>query len=955
MSKVDTESEMDNVDNIDDDIEIIWDFKHLNLRDQVISTAASSRPLQIPHVRARFGSKFLEKIGLQKQAVQRKGRRKNTKNTATMSVLGFDIGNLNCFIAAARAGGIETVANEQSERCTPAYVSFSESQRFAGAAAKNQVITNAKNTISNFKRLIGRKFDDPYVQHEIPNLPYEVIKQHDGSVGIKVQYLGQDEVFSPEQVLGMLLTTLKGHVEKSMGIKAQDCVISVPSYYTDFQRRALLSATQIAGLNCLRLLNETTAVALSYGLYKKDLPAIEEKPRHVVFVDVGHSACQVSVCAFRKGKIKVMSTTSDPLLGGRDFDNILRDYFGGEFLQKYKLNAKSKIRPWLRLLGECEKMKKLMSANATDLPLSIECFMDDKDVTAKCNRAKLEELSGDLLSRFRVTLQDALQGSGLSKNDIHSVELVGGSTRVPAVKEIIQSVFEKELCTTLNADEAVARGCAIQCAMLSPTFKVRDIDVEDVTPYPIHLSWKDSTKDEIGNMEIFCRNHSFPASKMLTLKRKEPFELYAYYSQDAVIPHTEFDIGRFLIKDVTPSSTGESSKVKVKVRLNIHGILAVTSASMVELLPTPPPSPEPEKRADGPEPMETAQNENAAEPPKENGTNGTDSADNQQSEAKDEPMSTDDTKASTEPPTEGKKEENQPATEQENKGTETKPEVTPKKSKKKKLTTDLSIESYVPELSEKQLNNLIEVENAMIMQEKIEKDRADASNAVESYVYMMREKLSDVYEQYMQPEDREKFLTFLEATEDWLYDEGEGQKKQVYVSKLEELKKIGEPVVERYNCHLGIPSAFDAYGQAFIHFRKILDLYSQKDEKYVHIEEAEMAKVAKKVDEEMQWLNTKMTDFRKTPLHMTPSVTPSLIYSEKKSLESFCNPIVAKPKPKVEPPPKEDKKEQNGGEKKEDGKEKANNEQKEEEQPQQTPQTEGTNTAEKKDLDMEVD
>ncbi|OXB53214.1 UNVERIFIED_CONTAM: hypothetical protein H355_015135, partial [Colinus virginianus] len=277
-----------------------------------------------------------------------------------------------------------------------------------------------------------------------------------------VRYLDEERLFAVEQITGMLLAKLKETSESALKKPVADCVISVPSFFTDMERRSVMAAAQIAGLNCLKLMNETTAVALAYGIYKQDLPALEEKPRNVVFVDMGHSAYQVSICAFNKGKLKVLATTFDPFLGGRNFDEALVDYFSEEFRTKYKLNVKENPRALLRLYQECEKLKKLMSANASDLPLNIECFMNDLDVSSKMNRAQFEQLCAALLSRVEPPLRAAMEQAKLQREDIYSIEIVGGATRIPAVKEQISNFFCKEISTTLNADEAVARGCALQ-------------------------------------------------------------------------------------------------------------------------------------------------------------------------------------------------------------------------------------------------------------------------------------------------------------------------------------------------------------------------------------------------------------------------------------------------------------------------------------------------------------
>lgn len=514
-----------------------------------------------------------------------------------MSVVGFDVGFLNCYVAVARAGGIETVANEYSDRCTPACVSFGPRNRSIGAAAKSQIVTNCKNTVQGFKRLHGRVFSDPFVQRLKNSFVYDIAELPTGTTGIKVNYMEEEKVFSIEQVTAMLLTKLKETAEHALKKPVADCVVSVPCYYTDAERRSVVDAAQIAGLNCLRLMNETTAVALAYGIYKQDLPAPEEKARNVVFVDLGHSGYQTSVCAFNKGKVKVLSTACDAELGGKDFDEMLVRYFCEDFGKKYKIDVNTKPRALVRLYQECEKLKRLMSANSSDLPLNIECFMNDIDVSGKLNRGQFEVMCADILTRLEAPLQSLLEQAKLKKEDIYAVEMVGGASRIPSVKERISKYFGKELNTTLNADEAVARGCALQCAILSPAFKVREFSITDVVTYPISLKWHSAAEEGLSDCEVFPMNHAAPFSKVLTFYRKEPFSLEAYYNRTNELPYPEPTIGQFMIQKVIPQASGESSKVKVKVRVNIHGIFSVSGASLVEV----------QKSDETEEPMETEQ------------------------------------------------------------------------------------------------------------------------------------------------------------------------------------------------------------------------------------------------------------------------------------------------------------------------------------------------------------
>ncbi|XP_063059263.1 heat shock 70 kDa protein 4-like [Engraulis encrasicolus] len=799
-----------------------------------------------------------------------------------MSVVGFDVGFQSCYVAVARSGGIETVANEYSDRCTPSYVSFGQHSRSIGTAAKNQVVTNCKNTVQAFKRFHGRAFTDPYVQAAKPYLGYELAQMPHGTTGLKVMYMDEERVFSIEQITGMLLTKLKETAESALKKPVVDCVISVPSYFTDVERRSLMDASQIAGLNCLRLINDTTAVALAYGIYKQDLPNPEEKARTVVFVDLGHCGYQVSVCAFNKGKVKVLASAFDNGLGGKDFDDVLVKNFAEEFSKKYKLDVASNARARVRLAQESEKLKKLMSANSSDLPLNVECFMNGVDVTSKLNRGRFEELSAGLLAKVEGPLRSVMEQAKLKKEDIYAVELVGGATRIPSVKERISKFFGKELSTTLNADEAVARGCALQCAILSPAFKVREFSISDVVPYPISLKWSSNGAEEglgCSDCEVFPKNHAAPFSKVLTFYRKEPFQLDAYYNNPKELPYPDPTIGQFVVQKVVPQASGESAKVKVKVRVNVHGMFSVSSASLVEVL----------KAAEGEEPMDTdpAAKEDETKMQVEQG-------DKTQGDSADKKSDSEDMETSEE----GKQEKaGQPSS---------------KKAKVKTKTVDLPIQNSLSwQLSNDMLNAFVENEGKMIMQDKLEKERNDAKNFVEEYVYDMRDRLHGTLEKFVTEEERNSFTLKLEDCENWLYEDGEDQQKQVYIDKLAELKKIGQPIMERYQESEERPKAFEKLGKLLQQYMKIVEQYKMKEEKYEHLEEAEISKVDKKVNETMIWMNSKMNQQSKQSLTQKPTITVKEIQAKTKELLDVCSPIVTKPKPKVELP-KEEGSEQNG-------------------------------------------
>lgn len=389
---------------------------------------------------------------------------------------------------------------------------------------------------------MGRKFKDPVVQNELKSIPYRVEELPNGTIGIRVNYMDEEHVFSPEQITAMLFTKLKVDATAALQTQIYDCVITVPSYFTNAERKALLDAAGIAGLNCLRLVNETTATALSYGFYKQDLPAPEEKSRNVIFVDFGHSAIQVSACAFNKGKLKMLAATSD-LVGGRDVDIMLADHVSKEFVQRYKLDPRTNKKAFIRLLAEVEKIKKQMSANSTKLPLNIECFMNDTDVQSSLQRCDMEDICKNLLLRIEDVMKRCLRESKLSLDEIHSVEIVGGSSRIPAVKSLIEQIFGKSSSTTLNQDEAVSRGGALQCAIMSPAVRVRDFSVTDIQPYSVMITF-DNENGVRSDMEVFPVNHAVPFSRLLTMSRRDPFAVKLYYSDPS--PSLDPFIGKFI-------------------------------------------------------------------------------------------------------------------------------------------------------------------------------------------------------------------------------------------------------------------------------------------------------------------------------------------------------------------------------------------------------------------------
>ncbi|CAI0379800.1 unnamed protein product [Linum tenue] len=392
-----------------------------------------------------------------------------------MSVVGFDIGNDNCVIDVVKQRGIDVLLNDESNRETPAVVCFGEKQRFFGSSGASSAMMNPRSSVTQVKRLIGRRLKDSEVQTDLKTLPFETSEAKDGGILVNLKYLGETHSFAPVQILAILFSHLKDVAEKNLEMPVVDCVIGIPSYFTDLQRRAYLDAAKIAGLKPLRLMHDCAATALSYGIYKTDFSSTG--PTYVAFIDIGHCDTQVSIVSFEVGHMRIMSHAFESNLGGKEFDEVLFGYFAAQFKERYNINVNSNIRACIRLRAACEKLKKVLSANS-EAPLNIECLMDEKDVKGFIKREEFERLSSGLLERVGIPCKKALVDAAISVGSIHSVELVGSGSRIPAIAKLITSLFGREPSRTLNASECVARGCALQCAMLSLVFRVKEYDID---------------------------------------------------------------------------------------------------------------------------------------------------------------------------------------------------------------------------------------------------------------------------------------------------------------------------------------------------------------------------------------------------------------------------------------------------------------------------------------------
>ncbi|TYI09866.1 hypothetical protein ES332_A09G100800v1 [Gossypium tomentosum] len=789
-----------------------------------------------------------------------------------MSVVGFDFGNESCIVAVARQRGIDVVLNDESKRETPAIVCFGEKQRFIGTAGAASSMMNPKNSISQIKRLIGRQFSDPELQRDIKSLPFNVTEGPDGYPLIHARYLGEMRTFTPTQVLGMVFSNLKSIAEQNLKAAVVDCCIGIPVYFTELQRRAVLDAATIAGLHPLRLIHETTATALAYGIYKTDLP--ENDQLNVAFVDIGHASMQVCIAGFKKGQLKILAHSFDRSLGGRDFDEVLFHHFSAKFKEEYKIDVSQNARACLRLRAACEKLKKVLSANP-EAPLNIECLMDEKDVRGFIKREEFEQISAPILQCVKAPLEKALADAGLAVGDVHMVEVVGSASRIPSILKILTEFFGKEPRRTMNASECVGRGCALQCAILSPTFKVREFQVNESFPFPISLSWKGSVPDaQNGGAEqeqlVFPKGNPIPSVKAVTFHKTSTFSVDVQYSDvsdlQAPAKISTYTIGPF------PTLRSEKPKLKVKVRLNLHGIVSVDSATLLEEEEVEVPVSKELAKEDAK--METDEKPNDTSAP---GANETD-------------VNMQDAKGTAEA---AGVENGVPQSGDKPVQMETDTKVEAPKKKVKKTNVPVAELVYGAMLSG-DLQKAVEKEFEMALQDRVMEETKDKKNAVEAYVYDMRNKLCDKYHDFVTASDKEELMAKLQETEDWLYEDGEDETKGVYIAKLEELKKQGDPIEERYKEYSERGTIIDQLAYCINSYREAA---VSNDTKFDHIELAEKQKVLNECVEAEAWLREKKQQQDQLPKYATPVLLSADVRKKAEALDRFCRPIMMKPKP----------------------------------------------------------
>eukprot|EP00596_Hydrurales_sp_CCMP1899_P006786 CAMPEP_0119049910 /NCGR_PEP_ID=MMETSP1177-20130426/67155_1 /TAXON_ID=2985 /ORGANISM="Ochromonas sp, Strain CCMP1899" /LENGTH=686 /DNA_ID=CAMNT_0007027707 /DNA_START=174 /DNA_END=2231 /DNA_ORIENTATION=- len=504
-----------------------------------------------------------------------------------MAVVGIDFGNLSTLIGQAGRGGVDVILNDSSNRQTASYVSILGKQRFLGDSGAAMSRSNIANTFSCMKLLVGRKFNTPEVQKELRRAPFKTAELSNGGVGFMVHYENKDTLISAEHVMAMVLVKAKEVVStanKQVGIA--DAVIAVPHWFSEAQRRGVSNACEIANIKCLKCANENTLVALSYGIFKSAKNLFDAKAAiHVMFIDIGYTGYSVTVVDFVQENMKVLATAVDRSVGGRDFDDVIIEFMAEVFERKTAINVRTDHKANLKLQAAAEKAKKTLSPNGvSEVAVNVECLADDQDLSVILTKSEFEKRSAYLIDRLEEPVRSCLRDTLLTAADLSDVEIVGGSSRISIVKRRLGEILELDknavnygLKTTMNSDEAVARGGALQCAMLSAQMRVKPFNVIDIVPFSYLVNGVGD--DGRGQSILFNKGDKFPLDKSLrwTLVNKtRDFVLTVDYKD---MNGVEKEVSKFTIKMPTTSSP---KNVRVSFNLDKNHFLILEKAEIVE-------------------------------------------------------------------------------------------------------------------------------------------------------------------------------------------------------------------------------------------------------------------------------------------------------------------------------------------------------------------------------------